>query len=138
MNAMFGSMAGWVNSSREWLLRTFPWEFLGMDAVEWVGIIASVFVLISFMMRDIRVIRIIGIIACIVFVAYGLLIDAVSIWLLNGILIFIHLFYLIAAARKGKSSAPQSEDRRLGKISRSSFSKKGLRGLPWFIDSDLD
>ena len=62
---------------------------------EVLGILASVFVLISFLFKKERSIRLVNIFGAIVFVIYGLLINALSIWLLNGILIFIHLYYLL-------------------------------------------
>jgi len=37
----------------------------------------------------------VNIFGAILFVIYGLLIDALSIWLLNGILIFVQLYYLL-------------------------------------------
>ena len=62
---------------------------------EILGIIASVFVLISFLFKKERSIRLVNIFGAIMFVIYGVLINALSIWLLNGILIFIHLYYLL-------------------------------------------
>ena len=46
-------------------------------------------------LKDLEKVRIINIIGAALFVIYGILIHAVSTWLLNGILIAIHLFYLI-------------------------------------------
>lgn len=66
-----------------------------MNWYEVIGIIATLFVLLSFLMRDVKVIRIINIIGCIFFVVYGILIGSLSTWLLNGILIFIHIYYLV-------------------------------------------
>lgn len=65
-----------------------------MDWIEFVGIMASMFVLISFVFKNQLVIRSINLIGCIVFVVYGLLIHSLSIWLLNGILIFIQCYYI--------------------------------------------
>ena len=62
---------------------------------EVLGILASVFVLISFLFKKEKSIRLVNIFGAIIFVIYGLLINALSIWLLNGILIFIHLYYLL-------------------------------------------
>lgn len=62
---------------------------------EVLGILASVFVLISFLFKKERSIRLVNIFGAIIFVIYGLLINALSVWLLNGILIFIHLYYLL-------------------------------------------
>lgn len=107
-----------------------------VDNAELIGTAASVLVLISFLMKEIKVIRIISIVGCIFFVFYGLLIGAPTIWVLNGILILVHIFFLIRL-RKSKDRN-QNHERRLGKFTRTSFSKKGLRDLPWFIGSDSD
>lgn len=61
---------------------------------EFIGILASLFVLASFVVNDIRKVRFINIIGASLFVIYGILIDAFSTYLLNGILIFVHLYYL--------------------------------------------
>ena len=66
-----------------------------MNWYEAIGITATLFVLLSFLMRDVKVIRIINIIGCMFFVMYGILIGSLSTWLLNGILIFIHIYYLV-------------------------------------------
>lgn len=61
---------------------------------EIIGISASLLVLISFLFKNERSIRLVNIFGAVMFVIYGLMINALSIWLLNGILIFIHLYYL--------------------------------------------
>ena len=60
---------------------------------EIIGISASLLVLISFLFKNERSIRLVNIFGAVMFVIYGLMINALSIWLLNGILIFIHLYY---------------------------------------------
>ena len=71
---------------------------------ELIGIAGTSFVLASFLMKDYRKTRIINIVGCLLFVVYGLCIGAVSTWLMNGILIFIHIYFL---TKKG-----DSDDRR--------------------------
>lgn len=61
---------------------------------ELIGTLASVLVLISFLMRGEKKIRIINIVGALLFVIYGILINAFSVWFLNGALILIHLYYL--------------------------------------------
>lgn len=62
---------------------------------EILGTLASIIVLISFLMKGEKKIRIINILGAIMFVVYGILINAFSVWFLNGALVFIHLYYLI-------------------------------------------
>ena len=61
---------------------------------ELIGIAATLFVLASFIVNDIRRVRIINIAGAALFVVYGILIGAFSTWLLNGLLIVIHIYYL--------------------------------------------
>ena len=62
---------------------------------EEIGTIASIVVLISFLCKSERKIRIINIIGALLFVIYGALIGSFSIWFLNGSLILIHLYKLL-------------------------------------------
>jgi hypothetical protein len=66
-----------------------------MNWFEIIGISGTLFVLLSFLMKDLVKVRIINIIGAILFVVYGLLINALSTWLLNGVLIVIHIVYLL-------------------------------------------
>lgn len=63
--------------------------------MEILGTIASVVVLISFLMKGEKKIRIINIIGAILFVIYGISIKAFSVWFLNGMLCLIHFYKLI-------------------------------------------
>lgn len=62
---------------------------------EIIGTIASIIVLLSFLMKGEKRIRLINILGAMVFVVYGVLIRAFSIWFLNAILVIIHLYKLI-------------------------------------------
>jgi len=62
--------------------------------VEFWGIIATVFVLASFLFNEERQIRAVNIIGALIFVGYGLALQAHSVWLLNGILVVIHVIKL--------------------------------------------
>jgi len=63
--------------------------------MEILGTIASVIVLISFLMKGEKKIRIINIVGAIMFVVYGLSINAFSVWFLNGMLFIIHIIKLL-------------------------------------------
>lgn len=67
--------------------------------VEIIGTIASVIVLFSFIVTEEKRIRIINIFGAALFVVYGLLCGAFSVWLLNGILILVHGWYLFKKGR---------------------------------------
>lgn len=59
---------------------------------EIIGTMASIMVLLSFLMVGEKKIRLINIIGALIFVVYGLLINAFSVWFLNGALVIIHLY----------------------------------------------
>lgn len=63
--------------------------------IEILGTLASILVLISFMMKNEKMIRSVNIIGAIVFVVYGLCIKAFSVWFLNGALCLVHSYYLL-------------------------------------------
>lgn len=62
---------------------------------EIIGTIASIIVLISFICKSERKIRIINIIGALLFVVYGALNGSFAVWFLNGALILIHLYNLL-------------------------------------------
>lgn len=62
---------------------------------EFIGLMATTFVLISFLMKKARSIRLVNIIGATLFVIYGLLIHSLSVWIMNGALIFVHIYYLM-------------------------------------------
>lgn len=61
---------------------------------EILGIIASLFVLLSFIFSSEIKIRLVNIVGAFLFVVYGIFINAFSIWFLNLIFIGIHLIKL--------------------------------------------
>lgn len=62
---------------------------------EAVGILATCFVLLSFLMRQPRHIRLINLVGAAFYCFYGYLTGSLSILLLNGALIVIHTCYLV-------------------------------------------
>ena len=63
--------------------------------IEALGTIASILVLVSFMMKDEKTIRSVNIIGAIIFVVYGICINAFSVWFLNGALCLVHTYRLL-------------------------------------------
>lgn len=62
---------------------------------EVIGVCASLIVLISFLLKGEEKIRIVNLVGAILFVIYGLLIHAFSVWFLNSVLVLVHLYKLI-------------------------------------------
>lgn len=60
--------------------------------VEIIGIIATLFILLAFSLNDKKLIRLVDSIGAALFVIYGILINSLSVWLLNICLIIINLY----------------------------------------------
>ena len=69
-------------------------EILGISMTEWVGYAASLGVLVSFLMKDIKVLRIVNSIGCALFVAYGIMLGSIPIIVTNVAILFINAYYL--------------------------------------------
>ena len=63
--------------------------------IEVLGTIVSILVLVYFMMKDEKTIRSVNIIGAIIFVIYGICINAFSVWFLNGALCLVHTYRLL-------------------------------------------
>lgn len=66
---------------------------------EYVGTMASAIVLLSFLINGESKIRTVNIIGAALFVVYGLLISAFSVWFMNAALILVHGWYLFKGRR---------------------------------------
>ncbi len=62
--------------------------------VDIIGYIASIFVLISFMMKDIDILRIVSIVGCVFFLIYGYCSDAYPTIVVNIMVIILNLYQL--------------------------------------------
>ncbi|MCL2362251.1 MAG: YgjV family protein [Defluviitaleaceae bacterium] len=67
---------------------------------EIIGIIATLFVLVSFLFTNEKRIRQVNIIGAVMFVVYGIIIGAISVYVLNGALIIIHIIKLLNQRRR--------------------------------------
>ncbi len=71
-------------------------EILGLTITDFVGYIAMALLLISFLMKDVKKLRIVNSFGCAFFVAYGfLLVTSWPIIITNSAIISINLYYLI-------------------------------------------
>ena len=62
---------------------------------EIIGLLGTLFVMLSFTRKQITQIRIINAIGAVFFVIYGILINSLSTWVLNGAIIVIQIYNLI-------------------------------------------
>lgn len=72
-----------------------------MWSIEYVGYAASFFVLLSFIMKDMKTLRLVNIIGCSFFIVYGFLIPGVSwpIVVTNVAIVLVNLYYLFRISK---------------------------------------
>lgn len=68
--------------------------------IEYVGYLASVFIVISLMMTSIVQLRIINSIGCILFVIYGVSVNAYPVAISNFLIVLINFYNLYKLSRK--------------------------------------
>ncbi|TXG38770.1 uroporphyrinogen decarboxylase [Seonamhaeicola maritimus] len=74
-------------------------ELFGITLTEYIGYLASFMVLLSFTMRKVKILRLVNMMGCILFVIYGFLMSTLRIGLpiiiANAAIFCVNLFYLI-------------------------------------------
>lgn len=78
--------------------------------IDIVGYIGMGFVLLSFLMKDVKWIRIVNMIGGVLSCVYGIVTKTIPTAALNGALIIINLVYLIIIFRKEKKSRKESQE----------------------------
>ena len=61
---------------------------------EYIGYLASLLVLVSFLMKNMVRLRWLNTLGCMVFIAYGLLLQSIPIIITNAAIVVIHSYYL--------------------------------------------
>ena len=77
-------------------------------SVEWLGIVASAFILVSFLFTKQIIIRVINMVGCLAFVIYAtVFINSFSTAFMNGALFIVHIVFLVKdyVARKKSQQA---------------------------------
>ena len=70
-------------------------EFLGISVTEWVGYAASFFVLLSFMMKKVTLLRTVNMVGCVCWVIYGYMLDiAWPVIITNAAIFLVNAYYL--------------------------------------------
>lgn len=77
----------------------------GVPAVELVGYLASVLIVLSLLMASVWRLRVINLVGAIVFTAYGVLIGSVPVVLTNGAIVLIDIYYLARMLRERAAEA---------------------------------
>lgn len=65
-----------------------------INPTEIIGYLASLFVLLSFLFKDIRTLRIVNSVGCAFFVVYGVLLSSIPVIVTNIAILLINGYYL--------------------------------------------
>ena len=95
------------------LLSVFQTSMIDILKNEWLGMIASAFVFVSFLTSNQIKTRIINLFGCVVFVAYGLMIPAYSTAFMNAAMIVVHLVFLVRHFRGKKAKKDRKSEEKL-------------------------
>lgn len=62
--------------------------------IEYIGYVAMAFIGVSFLMKDIRKLRLLNLIGAGLFIFYGILLKQPPIYLLNSFILLVNIYYL--------------------------------------------
>ena len=79
-------------------------SFIEILKNEWLGLIASVFILISFLTSNQIKTRIINLVGCVIFIVYGIILPAYSTAFMNAAMIVVHAVFLIKHFKEKKKN----------------------------------
>ncbi|MCI3938737.1 uroporphyrinogen decarboxylase [Chryseobacterium aahli] len=74
---------------------------MSSEITNYIGYAASVFIILSFILKDLTKIRIVNLVGCICFVIYGIF--SGMLWpviIPNGIICFVQVYHLLIAKKK--------------------------------------
>ena len=71
--------------------------------IDYIGYAASLFVLLSFVMKKIAILRMVNIVGRSFFIAYGILIDSIPIIITNVVIVLVNSYYLMQYYRKASA-----------------------------------
>lgn len=93
-------------------LLAFGW--LPSDPKDWifeiVGIVASLIVFASFFWSNEKITRIVNMAGCVIFVIYAILIQSLSVCIINGACFILHVVKLVQMHNKAKRSNSQKQN----------------------------
>ena len=67
---------------------------MSMNIIEWTGYAAMTILIIAFLMKDIKKLRIINTIACLLFVIYGYMLGSFPLMISNAFIGLVNIYYL--------------------------------------------
>ncbi|WP_298555143.1 uroporphyrinogen decarboxylase [uncultured Algibacter sp.] len=73
-------------------------ELFGITGTEYIGYLASLMILVSFTMKNVKKLRLVNMAGCVLFIIYGFLMPTIRIGLpiiiANAAILFVNLYYL--------------------------------------------
>jgi uncharacterized protein with PQ loop repeat len=72
------------------------------ELTDYIGYIASGFVLLSFLMRKMIFLRIVNTIGCVFFIVYGILLGSIPVVVTNAAIVLINIYYLSRTSKEAK------------------------------------
>lgn len=64
---------------------------------EYIGYVATIFLMISFLLKDMKKLRMVNTVACLFFIVYGYYINSIPIMLSNAFISCVNLYYLVVS-----------------------------------------
>ena len=62
---------------------------------EIIGLIATLLVFVSYLPKNVKWIRIINTVGCVVWIIYGIMIGGLSVWLMNALVMIVHIYHFV-------------------------------------------
>lgn len=79
-------------------------ELIGITGTEYVGYLASLMVLLSFTMKDVKKLRLVNMSGCILFIIYGFLMPSFRVGLpiiiANVAILIVNIYYLVKPSKQ--------------------------------------
>jgi hypothetical protein len=75
-----------------------------MNYIEIIGYLASAFVLLSFLMKEMTKLRILNSVGCGFFIVYGVLLLSWPIIITNAAIVCVNVYYLVKTTRKSSEA----------------------------------
>jgi uncharacterized protein with PQ loop repeat len=69
--------------------------------IDFIGYLAPVFVVLSFLFKDLKKLRMVNSVGCVLFVIYGLFIAAYPVVIANGIIVCVNIWQMFFAKKQG-------------------------------------
>lgn len=98
------------------LLSQLAFAWLPTDPKDWIfeiiGIVASLFVFASFFWSNEKITRLVNMVGCAIFIVYSVLIQSLSVCIINSACLILHIVKLIQMRKKAQNDKAQTVDKK--------------------------